>query len=79
MSTKAESVTDNARGGIAMTKKEKQVEDDIVKQLRLEVRRALRERKLVEIILDPWYRVHGPGVYVNVLRDVRVKSFVFEP
>ena len=44
-----------------MTKKEKQVEDDIVKQLRLEVRRALRERKLVRSSLTrgTGYMVRG--------------------
>lgn len=54
------------------------IEDEIVEQLRLEVRAAMRTRKLVEIIVDPWAKVHGAGAYVNIIRDPRVRSYTFD-
>jgi hypothetical protein len=57
---------------------DKTIEDEIVEQIRREVRVALRTRQLVEIIIDPWHKVHGLGAYVNIIRDPRVRSYTFD-
>ena|GEM_PF-6450533 len=53
--------------------------DDIMVTLRREIREALRKRKLVDIIVDPWVKPHAAGAYVSIMRDRRGPSYTFEP